>query len=65
MATLNPYIEKNTRLFMSEVQQTQPSILQEVNSKVKEHMNNFLKAPYNEDNVKKKIFSTEDLNVFR
>lgn len=50
-------------LFASEVQQTDPIILQRVQRKVTDQMNSFLLAPYTPDDVKKAIFSIGDIKA--
>ena len=52
-----------SHLFSSEVQHTDPSLLQKVQRKVTLHMNDFLLAPYSADDVRRAVFSIGDLKA--
>ena len=64
MPGLNTHIQNYfTHLFTSEVQHTNPNLLQKVQPKVTEQMNDFLMAPFSADDVKKAVFSIGDLKA--
>ena len=50
-----------TLLFRSEVQQKDPFLLQNIQSKDTKQTNTFLMAPYNEDGVKNVVFRIGEL----
>ena len=52
-----------SHLFSSEVQHTDPALLQKVQHKVSDQMNNFLMAPFTADDVKKAVFSIGDFKA--
>ena len=61
---MNPHIQSYfEHLFTSEVNQTDPTLLAKVETKVIEHMNSMLLAPFTVDDVGKVAFSIEDLKA--
>ena len=64
MPELNSHILNYfTHLFTSEVQHIDQSLLQKVQRKVTDQMNNFLLTPYTADDVKNAVFSIGDLKA--
>lgn len=64
MHDLNPHIQGYfENLFTSEVQQTDPAVLQKVNRKVTSQMNDYMMAPFTTDDIRKAVFSIGDLKA--
>ena len=64
MPELNSHVlDYFSHLFTLEVQHTDPSILQKVQRKVSQHMNDFLMASYIVEDVRKAVFSIGDLKA--
>lgn len=61
MAELNSHMQNY--LFTSEVQQTDPLLLQKVQGKVTDQMNDMLIAPFTIDDVHKIVFSIGGLKA--
>lgn len=64
MDELNAHIQSYFGdLFTSEVNQTDPTVLEKVNTKVTEQMNDMLMAPFTAEEVRKAVFSIGDLKA--
>ena len=64
MAALGSNIQNYfSNLFTSKVQHVDPYILERVQTKLTDHMNNMLMAPYTHDDVRKAVFCIGDLKL--